>query len=1177
MVAAGNNSQKQGKRYKNVGLLSLLVFCLLSPSWAYADESNDWVQFPPRVTPREPIVSPTNGKSELIQFPPVKSLSMGKKSEFKYKGDSQSYTVTFADGTTTNVTEKAVSESVTWASDHVTKTITYKFADGSTHSESEKTQGVIRKPQYQGDKQIIVVEYGDGTVSKSVNKAVDQRRAWTDDHTARIDTYTFADGNIHQNIEPVTLLKKTAKYEGSTQEVTYSYSDGSSQVKKFQAVTQFESWSADHEAKTIKYSFQDGSSSKKVERIEPGLLAVRYAGDKKITTMRYGDGFIKDLIQQATSKEVTWSDDKRTKLTKYKFADGSTHSDEVRVDAILVKTEYDNDVEINTFKFGDGTFETKKEKATSKTEEWERDHVTKRTHFKFASGKTNTIKTVEKPTSTIDSYERNRQYVKIRFPDGTVDSIVNKAISESVTWSDDKRTKLTKYKFADGSTHSDEVRVDPVLVKTEHDQDVEINTFKFGDGTFETKKEKATSKTEEWERDHVTKRTHFKFASGKTNTIRTVEKPISSIVSYERNLQYVNVRFPDGTVDSIVNKAISESVTWRDDHITRATHYKFKDGTGATTFDTVLPKRQSPTYLRDEQTILTQYADGYVDKQVNKAIGHKESWSSEKTQRKVTYQFSDGSEHVDEQFVGVSGTLLSKDVASKAAPKSTDQFAIRAFEFKGNTRLESGELGELLDAWVGKNVDLDSLKNAATLIANVYREKGMLAKVEIPQQEVVDGVVVFDISEAKLANVALRNQLLDNAVSKHAQKIVESNNAIGDFVDLKKLDKSAILLSEIPGIQADLTLKPGRDPKETNAIIDVENTKSIEGSLSIDNSGARSTGNRRLFGSVSFNGLAQRGEQLGIQAMHSQGADYARLAYSEPIGPYGWRIGASASEMKYQVISSDMLALNAHGPASTRGVEMMVPIVRGRDGNLSLQMTADDKKFRNETYAGTYSRYSANVYGVNLQGTQSDEFGLGGLTTYGVNWTSGRFDLTGSPNENDDLNGAHIAGEFNKYKLSFKREQQLGRSTTLSLSYQSQWADKNLDSSEKIFLGGAQGVRAYGANEAGGTQGQLLNLELQHQLQLADGVFTQAIFYDVGEITVNKNNSFPTALPLNSYSLKGAGLWAGWNVRNKLGMAYARLTWARRIGVNPAANLLGLDQDGTYIRDRWWLTLNQSF
>jgi hemolysin activation/secretion protein len=1049
MVATGINNQKLGKRYKNVGLSTLLVFCLLSPSWAYADESNAWVQFPPRVTPREPIVSPINGKSELIQFPPVKYLSMGKKSESKYKGDSQSYTVTFADGTTTNVTEKAVSESVSWASDHVTKTITYKFPDGSIHSESEKTQGVTRKPQYQGGQQIIVVEYGDGTLSKSVNKAVDQRRAWTDDHTARIDTYTFADGSIHQDIEPVALLKKAAKYEGSSQEVTYSYSDGSSVVKKFQAIATHVSWSTDRIKKNTKYVFQDGSISMSVERIEPRLVSVRHSEDKKVTSFQYGDGSIKDVTYSVVAKKVTWSDDKRTKFTEYKFADGSFHSDEKRIDAILVKTEFDHDVE--------------------------------------------------------------------------------------------------------------------------------TSTYKLGDGSIEVKADKVTSKFEVWERDHVTKRTEYKFASGKINTVRTKEEPKTHILGYERNLQFVNIRYPDGWVDSVVNKAVTESITWREDHITRVTHYKFKDGSLATALDTVLPERLAPTYSKDDQIILTRYADGHVDKQVNKAISHKESWSPEKTQRKVTYMFADGSEHVDEQFVGASGTLLSKDAASKAALKSKDQFVVRAFDFNGNTRFESAELGALLGAWIGNEIDLDSLKNAATLITNIYREKGMLAKVEIPQQEVVDGVVVFDISEAKLANVVLRNQLLDTNVTKHAQKIVESNNAVGDFVDLKSLDRSAILLSEIPGVQADLSLKPGRDAKETDAIIDVENTKSIEGSLSVDNSGARSTGNQRMLGSVNFNGLAQRGEQLGIQAMHSQGADYARLAYSEPIGPYGWRIGISASEMKYQVISSDMLALNAHGPASTRGVEMMVPIVRGRDGNLSLQITADDKKFRNETYAGTYSRYSANVYGVNLQGTQSDELGKGGLTTYGLNWTNGRFDLNGSPNEFDDLNGAHIAGKFNKYKLSFKREQQINRSTTLSLSYQSQWADKNLDSSEKIFLGGAQGVRAYGANEAGGTQGQLLNLELQHQTQLDDGVFTQAVFYDAGEITVNKNNNFATALPLNSYSLKGAGFWAGWNVRNKLGMAYARLTWARRIGVNPAANLMGLDQDGTYIRDRWWLTLNQSF
>jgi hemolysin activation/secretion protein len=1048
-VTAQKNSGAFRKRWLIVGMSLLVVLCVGGGSMAYAQAGSDWVQFPPRVTPRQSIVHPIHSKSEQVQFPPVPALSMGAKSASAYRGNTQTYTVTFADGTFTNVTEKAVSESVAWASDHVTKTITYKFPDGSTYSEYQKVPRVTRSPQYQRDKQIVVVEYGDGTASKIVNKAVDQRHDWTDDHTARVDTYTFADGTIHQDIEPVALLKKTSKYEGPTQEVTYNYSDGSSLVKKFQAVTQLESWSIDRETKTTKYSFQDGSTSKIVERVEPRLHAVRYVGDKKIISMRYGDGFIKELPQQAVSKDVTWSDDKRTKFTIYKFSDGTTHSDEVRVDAILVKTEYDKDVEINTFKLGDGSLETKREKAISKLEEWERDHVTKRTHYKFASGKINTIKTVEQPTS--------------------------------------------------------------------------------------------------------------------------------NIVSYERNLQYVNIRYPDGTVDSIVNKAISESVTWREDHITRATHYKFKDATVATTFDTVLPKRQSPTYLQDEQTILTRYADGYVDKQVNKAVSQQISWSPEKTQRKITYQFADGTEHVDEQFVGVTGTLLSKAVASKASGQAKSPFTLRAVDFKGNTIFQSEDLEALLRPWIGRDVDLDSLKNAATLISNVYREEGLLAKVEIPQQEVVNGIVLFNISEAKLANVEIRNKLLDNAVSKHAQNIVQANNSVGDFVNLKKLDKSAMLLSEIPGVQADLTLKPGRDPKETDALIDIENAKAVEGSVSADNSGARSTGNARLLSSINLNGLAERGDQLGIQAMHSEGADYMRLAYSEPIGPYGWRIGVSASEMKYQVINADMLALNAHGPASVRGLEVMIPIVRNLDGSLSLQLTVDDKKFHNETYAGTYSKYAANIYGVNLQGTQSDEFGQGGLTNYAVNWTSGRFDLKGSPNESDDLAGAHTAGEFNKYKISLKREQQLSKSTAMSLAYQSQWADKNLDASEKIFLGGAQGVRAYGANEAGGSQGQLLNLELQHQIQLADSVFTQAAFYDAGQITVNKNNNFATAVPLNSYSLKGAGLWAGWNVRNRLGMAYARLTWARRIGVNSAANLLGLDQDGTLIRDRWWLTVNQSF
>jgi hemolysin activation/secretion protein len=1039
---------------RGIGLGSMVlvsVLCLIcgSESQAQTTVANDWIQFPVKVSPRTPIAQPTDSKAEIVQFPPPKAISMGVKSGSTYRGSTQTYVVTFGDGTSTTVTEKAVSQVEKWASNHIIKTTTYKFPDGSEHSEQQRVDGVRRAPTYKGNVQTVITEYGDGTTSSEVSRATDERRAWTDDHSARIDTYTFTDGNIHQDIVAVSLLKKTSTYTSGVQEVKYTYTDGSVETKKYKAVSSAVTWSQDHITRHTKYQFQDGSAHKESEKFEPVAQPAYFKGEKKVVAFKYANGYVKEQSFLPVGKRVTWSSDKLVQFTTYKYADGDEQTEEQRFDAVLVKTEYDDETQIKTMKLGDGSHQEIRSKAVSVREEWERDHV----------------------------------------------------------------TKLTNYVFQDG----------------------------------------------------------------KVNTVKTLINPIRSVVSYDRNLQYITVRYGDGVVDSEVNKSVSDSVRWKDDHITKVTTYKFKDGSTSSAIDTVLPTRLPATYEQDSQIIITKYADGHSEREVNKPISQQVDWSSEKTQKNITYVFADGAKHVDQQFVGIEGVLVSKEIASKAKVKGSNAFILRGVKFEGNTKFDSEQLEASIKSWIGSEVDLTSLKNAANLISGMYREEAHLAKVEIPQQEVNEGIVTFVVSEAKLATVALRNQSIDSSVSKHAENVVKANNDVGNFVDLKKLDKTALLLSDIPGVQADLTLKSGVNTNETDVLIDIEDGKKFDASISADNSGARSTGRERVLASVSLNGLVQRGEQVGVQAMRSQGSDYVRMAYSEPVGPYGWRAGVSAAEMKYRVISSDLVALNAHGPASVRGLELVGPILKNRSGGLSLQFTADAKQFHNETFAGVHSKYSAKVYGLNLFGNQWDTLGGSGLSTYSLAWTSGNFDLSGSPNQLDDATGVQTAGSFNKYKFIFKREQELWKAATLSVAYQSQWASKNLDASEKIFLGGAQGVRAYGANEAGGSIGQILNLELQQQTQVGESVFTYAAFYDVGHITVNKFNDYSSALPLNSYTLKGYGLWAGWNQRNSLGITSARLTWARRIGVNPSANLLGLDQDGSLIRNRWWLSVSQSF
>ena len=92
---------------------------------------------------------------------------------------------------------------------------------------------------------------------------------------------------------------------------------------------------------------------------------------------------------------------------------------------------------------------------------------------------------------------------------------------------------------------------------------------------------------------------------------------------------------------------------------------------------------------------------------------------------------------------------------------------------------------------------------------------------------------------------------------------------------------------------------------------------------------------------------------------------------------------------------------------------------------------------------------------------------------------------------------------------------------------------------------------------------------------MGNNKLTLAGFYDWGDVTINKDSAYTSAL--NHYQLQGAGLWMGSSVQSGLGQTELKLTWARRIGHNPIARDTGLDQDGSLVLNRYLFNLNHAF
>ena len=166
------------------------------------------------------------------------------------------------------------------------------------------------------------------------------------------------------------------------------------------------------------------------------------------------------------------------------------------------------------------------------------------------------------------------------------------------------------------------------------------------------------------------------------------------------------------------------------------------------------------------------------------------------------------------------------------------------------------------------------------------------------------------------------------------------------------------------------------------------------------------------------------------------------------------------------------------------------------------------------------------------------------MTVFSVSYSGGRINIESPGARVVDDASARTQGHFDKLNFNLLRLQSLGERLSAYMSLAAQKGSKNLDSSEKFLLGGANGVRAYPQGEASGDTGYLATLELRYVLNwpAAPGVLQPFAFVDAGGVTLNEN---PFAAGNNRRNLAGGGLGLSWARANDF---QVKLTVARRIG-----------------------------
>lgn len=474
-----------------------------------------------------------------------------------------------------------------------------------------------------------------------------------------------------------------------------------------------------------------------------------------------------------------------------------------------------------------------------------------------------------------------------------------------------------------------------------------------------------------------------------------------------------------------------------------------------------------------------------------------------------------------------AATLTVKPSTDVAMPSGAP-FSVNTLQIQGNTLFDTETLHALVAEAEGQTMPLNQLEAQVARIAAYYNSEGYpLVRVVIPVQTVRDGIVKVQVIEGRYGNVSLNNtSQVNDGLLQATLAPLESGKVVGQV----ELDHALLLLSDVPGVKVNGVLKPGQTLGATDLVVEtVQSGPAVSGNVMLDNGGNSYTGEARISGTVFVVNPLQYGDVLSISALSSgDKMNYGRLAYDVLVNGSGTHLGGSFSALRY-TLGAPLEALEAHGSAEVASLWVKHPLVRSRDVNLygKVQLDRLELSDRIDARASRTDRHLDNVT-ASLQGDLRDKALTGAITSWNLGATVGRVGFDDGAAQALDAESARTSGGYSKLNANLARLQGLSAKDTLYLGLAGQWADGNLDPSQKISVGGPYTVRAYEVGAVSGDNGYTGTVELRHDLEASGNNRWQAIaFIDSAHVQINRD-VWAGVTGANSATLSGAGVGINW-------------------------------------------------
>lgn len=423
-------------------------------------------------------------------------------------------------------------------------------------------------------------------------------------------------------------------------------------------------------------------------------------------------------------------------------------------------------------------------------------------------------------------------------------------------------------------------------------------------------------------------------------------------------------------------------------------------------------------------------------------------------------------------------------------------------------------LQDILNAYQNRSVTVAELQQLTAKVSDYARRAGYtVSQAAVPPQEINDGELEIRVYAASYDSVTLTKnttRVADRVLKKYVGPLHS-----GDIITDKKLERVLNNLNDLPGVTARGILQPGSRPVTTALEIEALRRPVWNNYVFADNGGSKSSGRYRYGFHTEISNPGQQGDKLGLTGyISNKHTKNYGVNYERPVGSRGTRWGVGYSRTSYDL--GRVSFFNPTGESEGFSFYGLTPVYRDKARRVTAIYGYDYRKIQDDIrFDGPLAVFNTETHkhaNVLHAGLAASEYLPNRFTSASLIYWYGDIDTK----ETD----AYYDGGYHKLTADFTHVRYWS-DWNLRVEAHGQMANRDLDGSERFYLGGMNGVRAYPASETSGDYGYTATLELRRKTDV-EGL-EAAAFIDVGEVKRFKSGSEHRSL-------------AGWG----LGLRYSR-------------------------------------